>query len=239
MYDTPDARYRVGGKIHNEIVEDTVESLFGCIGHIVRELGLEFAIAIAICKKITYAQLDKINPPITDYNFVYDNISKLKELLDIFKWPFGWIEQRGIGTTTLSLRYWQTYDVEHAHPRIRNEMINFLRKNKRAMKGSMDASLVNSLNAHFRGITSRLLYNDYFRMNQTDARDQFTTYFGVGKELVSMTVPSNEIDTIKQTLAGKAYDKIVREFPEQKPQPPPLQGKTKTQQKIMDKYTTK
>jgi hypothetical protein len=152
------------------------------------------------------------------------------------KWPFGFVEKKtNVGTVSLELRAWPTYDIKNVHPQFQANFSQFLQSHNLPNSGPMTAQLVNSVNGYFRGNTSRLNYSENsrnFRPHTINPGDmnfwsgQFVTYFGLGVTVASREESLENLDGLKQEIASDAVDYVRKNFPNIIPRPPPL-GKVK------------
>lgn len=230
------------------IIEDCVEAMCGCFMELVMENGLDMAVGIGVCNRIIHTHLDMINPPITNFKWVWTPIQRLKEMYDSLKWPHGWIEYRNGSNIRIVLKEWSTFDVNNAHPDVRETLTCGLQSQGLPLRAKLvntatrlshneinSKSLIDFINTSIRGAQSRFSYDEQFRTILPDRiindvqRKQFTVWFGIGKDVASSCGNLDTYQSLKQPTAEEAITQISRLLPTLQPKIPDIKAVPKQQ----------
>ena len=213
-------------------VEDVVEALCGCIVHTFVACGMRRAVGVEVCQNILFSFLNEVNPQITKYEVVWDPISRIKEMYDTVKWPFGWIEVTQGLNITVSLRWWPSVNLNELHPLFKQKVIDYCYNNRVRIPNNGVLPLTREITEGVRGNDQRYQYDEKNRIkglfvganiphSDNYWKKQWVSYFGPGIELVSGTTTTEFTTELKYKLSEEGIE-ILKKHKYEYRQPPPI-----------------
>lgn len=226
----------------NICLDDALESVFAVVCKSFELIGMETCIGIHVCQNVVTSFFNSANieQECRSWDIVCDPKTRLKEIYDNAKWPFGIIKQDSksiVGGVRLSVRIWPHLNV-HSDPR--PEFRPVVQRVVKSHTCKLTPEIINTINNLSRGDkSSKLKYDISTRLQQANgssfefAKEQFTSYFGIGIELDYIEGTREHVKQLEDALALKCL-KTITSF-NIYPSPPPSMVYTWKPQKCAPK----